>query len=161
MNNHEKFTHIMPRDKDLGKIVDEGDFIEIDLGLKAGHYQFRFTHKTAKPARNIKVLSDGDVVRIPNHNGKKSLFEGRNFFIIYKHLPDGGKERIAVDGFNRWLLFLKARTVTIDSFDIQHLIYKDNNDNHFISYMKDGDLHIDECNPNDYENKIIIQYPFN
>ena len=148
----------MSKIKHLGKFTDEGDYINLPFQFEKGKYRVEIKPSgETKRDKTIHVDENG-IMKLPNYNGRKTFAPGSNIFHIYK-IINGQRERIWFDGYSRFSLFLKAKSITDNSI-IECLIYADNNGNHYLSYLKNGDLHIDLCNPDDYENKLIIQYPF-
>lgn len=104
--------------KDLGKIVDEGDYIAIQIPVNAGRYRIKI-----KPAsggaireRTVTVKNDGDFIQLVNYNGRKSLELGKNFLMIYR-IEANGLNRIEFEGANRFGLFLVPSKDVIDLID--------------------------------------------
>lgn len=97
----------MGKIKHLGKFTDEGQFINLPFIFETGKYRVEI-----KPSgenrrdKTIYVDTDG-IMKLPNYNGKKAFALGSNIFLIYK-IVNGERQRVEIEGFSRWSLFLKA-----------------------------------------------------
>lgn len=101
----------MSKIKHLGKFLDQGDYIELPFDFSEGKYRVEIKPSGEnKRDKTIYVNEDGKM-RLPNHNGRKAFAIGSNIFKINK-VVNGKPERITIDTYSRWSLFLKANTGT-------------------------------------------------
>jgi hypothetical protein len=99
----------MATDKDLGKIIGEGEYVELDIQLSVGRYRVKIKNKlTSETERTVNITEPNERLKLPNSNSRKALFEGRNFIVIYRYI-NSEYEKVVIDGFDRWLLFFEKK----------------------------------------------------
>lgn len=144
--------------KGLGTIYDTEEAY-INLPLKAtvtGRYRIMVKPPTAARFKQRLVdVTEGDFLKVPNYNGKKTLGYGENIFYVF--LPDN--ERLQIADVDRWTVRFKEIKVT-SNFTVKSFLFKDG-DKHYAPYMQNGDLHIVEVDDlSAFEDPLIISNPF-
>ena len=91
--------------KDLGYLMDEGEYIALPLIAEyTGKYTIKVkTPERQKPVERIWHAVQGEALKVPNYNGKKTLSLGSNII----HLLDANRKRTYINGSFVFEVFLE------------------------------------------------------